>query len=376
VNGEKYSFISWLVVGIMSIYILSSFVGQIPAADEIIFIRITDHLPDYSSHLTWFSLDGKTDPNHDGVIDPNTGRDDSPFYEAAYEVPIWHHPPYANYMAWPFVKLLYHEGTNDEIKQGVLNLRIIAWVMMTFCIISTTILVRRIAKNELIVLISLIPLGACYILFTEWGNNWFYHDIFMLTSLVVALLMRGTKYQKYYYIPLALMVGSKGIGFLFLLPFALENRKVLWCLTAWIPFIIMCYYATGDPFFRITHWIGMREIAAGIIYETDSATFSQIVMHNINKILKGMGNVWLFFTVMALPFGYSIYRAFIKKMSWFYPSLFIVSMVAGLCFSAAYYQMIPMMLIGVLLVASVLKSIGEQRVIDKVRLTYAQISAR
>lgn len=359
---RKYAFqIGMGVIIVMAIFSLHSLTTQIPAADEIIFIRITDHLPDYSSKLTWFSLDGKTDPNHDGVIDPATGRDDNPFYEPAYETKIWHHPPFANYLAWPFVKMFYHGGTNDEIREGVANLRVVAWFMLSFCVGSCAYIIRRHNKNDMVFLISTVPLASAYVLFTQWGNNWFYHDIFMLTSLCIALLLRKTKYEKYIYIPLFIMVGCKGIGFLFLLPFVLENKKTLWCLTAWIPFIIMVYLATGDPFYRIEHWLGMRELTAQIGTGNDIVNVGQIILYNIKRILVGASHVWLFLGIMALPFFYTVYGAIKKRITWFYPSLYFVAMIAGLCFSAAYYQMQPMMVSGILLMACAVILYGRNR---------------
>ena len=346
-----------VILGGMLEFSLLSLRTQIPAADEMIFIRITQQLPKYDSHMVWYSIDGKTDPN--------TYLEPSPFFDKAYNHPIWVHPPAANYLAYPIVKLLYHESSEVDIREGVLRLRWIAWAMIAFCILGAVYLVRKRDRSGKVFLLSMLPLATGYILFTQWGDNWFYHDTFMLAFLMVALLMRKTKYEKFIYIPLALMVGSKIYGVLFLIPFTIENRKTVLCSLALVPYFVQSYFVTGNFFYPIAHWLAMGSFTAG--YWGSEFLYSG-VLGQLRAVAENASNIILFLVIIAAPFVYITYKAIKKEISWFLPTLFAISLVIGLGWTSCYYQMLPMLVVGVLVAGEAAIQLKAKKEVSNVSL--------
>jgi len=91
-----------------------------PAADEMVFIRVTQQLPKYDSHAEWWTLMGKTHPadtaqyKQEGCNEACRAQ-----FDYNYELPIRQHPPVASYLAYPFVKLLYSEETTEQVYESV-----------------------------------------------------------------------------------------------------------------------------------------------------------------------------------------------------------------------------------------------------------------
>ncbi|GAH71345.1 unnamed protein product, partial [marine sediment metagenome] len=138
------------------------------AGDEAVFIRITEHLPAYKSYARWWTRDGVTEPEDTDYLPEST------FYENVMNTPIWRHPPLANYLAYPAVKLLMSEENVPAIDAGTERLRIIAWTMLAFSMLSAVWLVRKRDKSGNTMLLMMLPLAAGYALFTQVGSNWFY----------------------------------------------------------------------------------------------------------------------------------------------------------------------------------------------------------
>lgn len=315
------------------------------AGDEAVFIRITEHLPAYKSYDEWWTRDGVTDPDDCDYLPEST------FYNDVMDTPIWRHPPLANYLAYPAVKLLMSEESIEAIDAGTVKLRVVAWSMLAFCILSAVYIVRRKDKTGNIMLLTMLPLGAGYALFTQVGSNWFYHDIFMLVFLVVALLMRKTRYEKYIYVPLALMVGCKITAVLFLIPFIIENRKTALCSLALVPYLMQTYLVTGNPLWIIQHWI-MIETAQDA---TPTAATPEMILY-LKNVLKDAKSLAPFLVIAAIPFVYMIYNAIKKRGNWFYPVLFIIACAPTVGWAIRYwemlplyyYQMLPMLVVGML----------------------------
>lgn len=349
---KTYLLLAITVLGGMLSFSLLSLRTQIPAADEMIFIRITQQLPKYNSHMVWYSIDGKTDPQ--------TYLGYGPYFEDAYELPIWVHPPVANYVAYPFVKLLYSEDSDATIRKGVLRLRWVAWALIAFSILGATHLVRRRSKSSSVLFLSMLPLATSYILFTQWGNNWFYHDTFMLVFLVTALLMRGTKYEKFIYFPLALMVGSKIYALLFLIPFIFENKKTALCSLALIPYFIQSYFVTGNFFYSPIHWYNLGSF--------DIDFYNRGILGQLGSVIDNASKIIPFLIIVAAPFVYTVYRAVRKEASWFLPVLFAIASIFGLGWVTSYYQMLPMMIIGILITgeAAILYELREKSTKEEV----------
>lgn len=298
------------------------------AGDEAIFIRITDNLPAYRSYPEWYTRDGKINPDDWDALPP------SPFYWLAYNDPIWSHPPVANYIAYPAVKLLWSDDSIATIDKGTENLRRIAWGMFVLSILGAIYLVRRKSKSNIVLLLSVAPFIVAYPLFTMKLQNWFYHDIFMLTFLVTALLMRETKYRKFIYIPLALMVGSKLSAIFLLIPFVLENKKTILCSLILVPYLIQSYFASGNFFYPYWHYL-------------NATNFSN---HNtLQLFVQGIKDSSPILAVTVLPLGYKVYKAIIKEGSWFLPALFLTAF-GSLWFGGGGYKLPLLIITGMILV--------------------------
>ena len=338
-----YLLLAVAILGGMLGFTLLTYRTQWLAGDEGIFIRITERLPDYYSRAEWWTRDGITDPDEVSYLP------ESDFYHNVLDTPIWRHPPLANYLAYPAVKLLMNEESVATIDESVVKLRFIAWGMLTFSILSAIYIIRRKDKSGNIMLISMLPLAAGYALFTQTGSNWFYHDSFMLVFLMIAILMRKTKYEKFIYVPLTMMVATKIVAIFFLIPFFIENKKTALCSLALMPYLIQTYVVTNNPLWIIQHW-------AMVINST--ATITEATREYSEMILKDAKSIVPFFAITALPFIYTIYNAIIRRESWFYPMLFalcfipVVGWTTFFFFDALpyyYYQMLPMMVIGMLI---------------------------
>lgn len=316
--------------GILSFSLLAYRTGWL-AGDEAVFIRITEHLPAYESKAEWWTRDGVTAPEDCDYLLPST------FYRNVLDTPIWRHPPVANYLAYPAVKLLMNEESVATIDESTVKLRYIAWGMLAFGILGTVQIVRRRDKSGNTMLLAMLPLAAGYAIFTFPNTNWFYHDTFVLVFLTTALLMRKTKYEKFIYIPLALMVGCKITAVLFLIPFVIENEKVALCSLVLVPYLVQTYVVTGEPFWIVQHW-------TMVVTSTDSvpSAAGEEMQQHLLGIIEGSRSLIPFFAVTALPFGYTVYNAIRKRGSWFYPTLFAIATAPTIVWAIRYWEMLPL----------------------------------
>ena len=319
-----------------------------PAADEMVFIRVTQQLPKYDQHVEWWSLMGKTHP----VDMPHVDEKYRELYDRTNEHAIRPHPPVASYLMYPFVKLLYSEETPEQVLGSVEKLRQIAWAAIAFCMIAAVYITTRKCKSGIGALLVTLPLVAILPLFTVFGNNWFYNDTFMLLFLMIALAMRETKYEKFIYIPLTLMVGSKMYALLFLIPFIIENKKTALCGLVLVPYFIQCYFATGDFFYPFTSRISLEEIRAGAVpIDSDFMTKASRMIFNLYRLTwLEMCDIPYFMGIVTLPFVFLVSKG-IKNKNWFLPLLFAISIgVTGLGTVKCLYRLLPAMIIGTLVI--------------------------
>jgi len=343
---KVYLLLAFVILGgILGLTLLMYRTGWL-AGDEAVFIRITERLPAYESKAEWWTRDGATDPDKAEYLP------ESSFYHNVMDTPVWRHPPLANYLAYPAVTLLMNEESITTIDESTVKLRYVAWGMLAFCLLSTTYLVWKRDKSGRTLLLAMLPLAAGYALFTQSGSNWFYHDIFMLVFLVTALLMRKTKYEKFIYIPLAMMVACKITAVLFLIPFIIENKKTMLCSLALVPYLVQTYLVTGEPFWIIQHWV-MIETAP----DATPSTATPAMILYLKEVLKDAGSIVPFLTITAIPFAYTTYRAIRKRGEWFYPVLFLIACAPTIGWAIRYwemlplyyYQMLPMLVAGMLI---------------------------
>jgi len=345
-RGKIYLLLAAAILGgILGFSLLQYRTGWL-AGDEAVFIRITDNLPAYKSHAEWWTRDGVTRPEDTNYLP------DSTFYVDVLDTPIWRHPPLANYLAYPAVKLLWNEESIKTIDAGTEKLRVIAWIMLTFCALSTLWIIRRKNKDGSIILFMALTLAAGYAIFMQIGANWFYHDIFMLVFLMIALLMRKTRYKKFIYIPLAMMVCCKITAVLFLIPFIIEKRKTILCSLALLPYLVWTYIVTDNFFWVIEHWIFINTA----VDATPSNASPEMVAYLLT-LLNNTNHIIPLFVITGISFVYITYNAIRKKGSWFYPVLFTVANITTVGWALRYwemlglyyYQMQPMLIIGMLI---------------------------
>lgn len=356
---SMYLFLSIFIMVGMFFYMFWAYTTQIPSGDELVFLRVTDNLPSYESKMEWWTLDGKTDPN--------TFLEPSAFYKLNYTLPVWQNPPLDSYLSWPLVKLFFNEDTNTDIAKSVHLFRFFALLMVWFCIASMIFLIRRHNKSNKVLFFSLLPLLATIPFYTKWiGMNWWYYDIFTFTFLCIALLMRKTKYEKFIYIPLCLMVASKLVGFLFIIPFAIENKKTVWCALAIVPFLIQCWVVSGDPLYIVHVWEQHENLVVpSLEWKISDSAFISFFINRIYYITIGVQKALLLVLVVAISFVDYIRQNTLKlKENWFLPLLFLSAFVYGFGLEAYYYHMIVVMLVGILISGIVVAQRQKVRVYD------------
>jgi len=328
--------ITIVLISGMLFYMFAELVSQVPSADELVFIRITENLPNYYSHVGWFSLDGKTDPNT--YLKPDS------YYAKYYNVPFWGEPPLDSYLTYPIVKFGFNDSNVPWIRAGMIRLRAIAWIMMASCILGIIYLIWKKSKSWKVLLISCLPLLGSIPFFIRWtGQNWWFYDTFMISFLVMALLMRKTKYKKYIYIPLTLMVASKIIGVFFLIPFIIENKKTALCSLAIVPFFAQSYFVTHDWVYLLSYWTG-----AGVRVSMGQVSFFSARISNGLESIRAA----ILLVILTLPPFILLLWDGIKKHI-FLILLFGISLLYGIFWAFAYYHMISMELIGMLMIGEI-----------------------
>ena len=347
-RDDVYRLLTLVILGGMFVYMFIAFTTQIPSADEMIFLRVTKNLPSYESHMEWYTLDGKTDPNE--ILPP------TPYYEANYEIPMWINPPLASVLSWPLVKIFFNEDSNVNISNSVKIFRVVALMMYWFCILSMFYLVKKRCDSDKVLFYASLPLLGSIPFFVKWtGMNWWYYDVFLYVFLTVALLMRKTKYEKYIYIPLALMTASKLVGFLFLIPFAIENRKLLWCSLAIVPYFIQCWLSTGDLLYVYNIWFIHETITTSVAKDwgLQGIRYISFFINRIWYITVGVKRGILLFMIMIVPFVDLIRNnPMNKKENWFLPVLLLTAVLYGTALEAVYYHMMAIVIVGILVIGT------------------------
>ena len=346
--------LAFIILGGILSFTLLQFRAQWLAGDEALFIRITDRLPSYESRAEWWTRDGVTDPDEAEYLP------DTEFYHAVQTAPVWRHPPGASYMAYPFVKLLWNEESVEAIDRSIERLRIVAWAILAFCILAALYVLRRERGEGKVFLFAMLPLLAAVPLFMQEGSNWFYHDVFLIAMVMTALLMRGTKYEKFMFIPLALMVVTKVYAVLFLLPFVIENRRLALCALALVPYQLHIWIVTGNFFWLFEHWA----LVSSFTPPNDMSTIDHLL-----AVVASAGSIVPFWVVTGVPLVYLVYKAVRRESSWFLPILFLVAVWPMVKWAARYYevlplyyyQSLPMIVIGMLVMGKAVMLLGQKK---------------
>jgi len=287
------------------VYIVIAFTGiQLsatkPSLDEYWFMKQSQSLPGYASTVNWayewkelYWEEGET------IYPANWAR--------AYDNPYWVHPPLAYIITYPIA---------GDYEVG----RKVAIMIMLLSISTMLYLAAKRQPEQAIrnVCIATLPLVLGSAIITS-RLNLYYNDIFMIGFLVSAFALRESKYKGWVWLPLTLMVLTKIHAVMFLIPFAVENRKLALCALGLLPFWAGAYAVTGDPLYLVHHWTSL----AG---EVDMiARLSAVAI---------MTAPFLIASVPLLVWA-------IKRGQRFYPALYLLGALVGFTWAPYYYNMYP-----------------------------------
>ena len=224
-----------LLITMLSLTLIWGIVSPDPSADAEIFTRLTRELPNYSTSASWIRAD-RPDLHWQEPYMPDKIFDD------AYEKPIWVHPPLANILAWPFVKLIQNERVLKIIP-------VILFIISLYLIYLT--LRRSMVTWKVLVCFSVIPLMTTAV----YGIPYFYHDAFMNILLALSIYLIGKK-SRWKYLAITALVLTKSNAAIFLIPLALmdKNWKLLLPGLGFFAYIGLTWYVTGTPLYVFEHW--------------------------------------------------------------------------------------------------------------------------
>lgn len=343
IKERDFTMFAVVLLGIILIMSLSLIMVAKPSADELVFIRLTDNLPNYYTHAEWWSIDGVTHPSD---ID---GASDRALIDLHFETEFWHHPPVASFLAWPFVKPLnFNSLDDDETLQATSRLRIIVSVILGIVIIGIAWIASRLncTDDKWLKLLPLVPLIFALPFFIFPGNNWFYPSTLMLFFLAIALVLRETRYKKFVLIPLVLMVGCTIEAFIFLIQFALEKKKLALCSLALVPYLTWSYVVSGSWLTPFAYF--------GAVSGVTTMPFSWVITVLPQKYL-GLANFGApVIIAMLVPLGYLIHH-YVKENK-FYITLAIIMLTVCLGWAWNYYHLIGIALIAPIIIALALKT--------------------
>lgn len=357
-------YIPLIIIGISALFMSMALQVLWPAADEMVFIRVTENLPAYRSYSTWWSLDGKTEPS-DILNNPELAQ----YFEVSQNSLIWYHPPIPSLISYPIVKVLNIDKANatpKSIESAVCVLRFLAALMLIFCMYGIYTLVRKEISNYKYMIISMIPFVGMLVFFTKQGNNWFYPETFTVLFLTIALMLRkSAKYKKYIYIPLTLMVGSSIYAIAFLIPFIIENKKTALCSLVLAPYLVWSFILTGNALYPYYH---LYVIGTSMSPLSDIPSSHNFIVNRIIALLSNIKGAWelLIFTIPS--YAYLLYKYFKSKNHLFYILLMTISLIFGLFWWVSYYQMLPIAILTPLLVIKALKGLPLNRNVILARL--------
>ncbi len=235
-------------------------VGYPIQTDEVVFYNITRDLPSYSATSEWAN-------------DRDLQALPKEYWDTAYDIPVWHHPPLGPLIAWPLVKL----GADVIALRGLMIVLFMVALWLIYRVIEPKVgLVRAVLCFFPIVALPYAMLGIAFV----------YHQIFMVVFLAWAIYLADRK-SSWVYVAAIALCWTKAEAFIFLIPIALwaHNWKIAICILSLTPYWIYSWLVTGNPLYLATHWVSVAPVMGNV--------WSVTVLSNISNYLLRSG-LWLF----------------------------------------------------------------------------------
>ena len=216
-------------------------------ADEYIFLRITNNLPEYSSDKEWLN-------DYNGYsIDL-----DNKLYDFAYTAKVWGHPPAANLLALPIVKIV------GDFNNSIWVYRLL-YVFLMLITVGLLIDVIRRRFGYAVASFALIPMLLSQHLIM--AGIYVYHDAAMCLFLALTIWIIEVKPKsKWKFVAASAMVLTKIYAVAFILPLALlyynvnkdkaDMYRMFACALSLGLFLIYQWIVTGQMLYIFTeHWL-------------------------------------------------------------------------------------------------------------------------
>ncbi len=319
------------VANIIYVWWTPSFISM--TRDEYIFYRLTLNLPNYSTDAKWFEDDIAKGL---GYLDPSSDLSDTGMRvlnQASYTTPIWIHPPIANYLAYPIIKIF--ENPVRQIK--TVHLVCVLFIILTVVLFAD--IIRR-RTSQFIAALSVFPM-----LISQWlllNGIIFYYDTFMWFFFALTMWVIECKPNSKWIILLAAITGLTKINaVLLLIPIAL----FLWYKNKGIPYKVIVSSISAVAFFLIVqvivakdvlyifhHWNGLGNLAANFV--------ATMILPNILNYAVS----WALFVYVPLLLvgGFLVIK---RRMTGYYPfvALSLITMAFGFGWAWLGYQVFPIM---------------------------------
>jgi len=286
--------------------------------DELVFIRLSQNLPNYSTTTEWF----EEYPEVKWDIPEYMPQD---IWSRAYDKPIWTHPPLASFVVYPLVRLT----------ENIHILRILSVMLLALNLALVSLLLARRAGYVLLIAFFVPFLSAG--LFA--GSYWFYYEPFMLTLFLLTLVLqefnRGGNLK---FVTASAMVLSKLPAVLYLLPLALKDKRFALCSLVLLPYLASTWLTTGNPFYLIEHWTWQR------LYYAQPHVVN-FVIPNALSLIAWWGLVP--YAILTVPGAIYI---LLKRRDEYHLLLFwLVTLTLGFGHAFITYQLFPIIYSGMLM---------------------------
>ncbi len=282
--------------------------------DEYAFYRLASEFPNYSSTADWIIKDRPSLMNASIEWD----RDDMiKAMTLTYTNPVFPHTPLMPMLMSPIVKGLNKLADNGVIphiedEPGMLpqdpnnsadyiNLnqaetitKILRGIPILLFLVSLVLIFKMMYKkvgNK--AYFFAIPIAGTVRLLT--GIYFFYWDAFMMFFFVLTLyLLEMHPNSKWRFLTACMMINTKiFIPFLFLIPLAVKDKKMIWAGFSIVPFWLYTGYATGDLWYLFRHYIDGAYIH-NWVYSLYSPTDFLLLLYSLGIPLMLLMTVPLF----------------------------------------------------------------------------------